>query len=67
MHPGDEHEWEVGWEGHDLAQQRRMARLTMIEKLQWLEDAHRLVRHLRRPDPVTRSPLDEPSVNPDEK
>lgn len=56
----DDREWEVGWEGHERAQIRRMARLSLIEKLQWLEEAHRLVRHMRRPDPGTRTPLDEP-------
>ena len=44
----DERRWETGWEGHALAQRRRMARLTMAEKLEWLESAQRLVAHLRR-------------------
>jgi hypothetical protein len=39
--------WDPGWEGHKLAQLRRLARLSLAEKLAWLEDAHRLVRHLR--------------------
>jgi len=45
--PRDEREWERGWEGHELAQRRRMARLTLAEKLEWLESAQRLVFHLR--------------------
>jgi hypothetical protein len=43
----DEREWERGWKGHELAQRRRMARLTLAEKLDWLESAQRLVTHLR--------------------
>ena len=39
--------WEQGWRGHELAQMRRMARLSLSEKLVWLEEAHRLVEHLR--------------------
>ena len=46
--PRDERQWERGWEGHALAQRRRMARLTLAEKLEWLESAQRLVLHLRR-------------------
>jgi hypothetical protein len=40
-------QWEQGWEAHELAQLRRLARLSLIEKLDWLEQAHRLVRHLQ--------------------
>ena len=43
----DEHVWEPGWEGHELAQRRRLAKLTLAEKLDWLEEAHRLVKRLR--------------------
>ena len=46
--PRDERMWERGWEGHELAQRRRMARLTLAEKLEWLESAQRMVFHLRR-------------------
>ena len=42
----DEHVWEQGFEDHEIQQLRRMARLTLPEKLQWLEDAHRLVMRL---------------------
>ena len=38
--------WEAGWEGHTLEQQRRLASLPLWEKLEWLESADRLVRHL---------------------
>ena len=46
--PRDERVWERGWEGHERAQRRRMARLSLAEKLEWLESAQRLVFHLRR-------------------
>jgi len=46
--PRDERQWERGFEGHALAQRRRMARLTLAEKLEWLESAQRLVLHLGR-------------------
>lgn len=35
--------WEIGWEGHRRAQAARLARLSLSEKLAWLEEAHRLV------------------------
>jgi len=40
--------WPRGFEEHALAQRRRLARLTLGEKLRWLEDAHALVRNLER-------------------
>ena len=46
--PRDERLWESGWEGHAIAQRRRMARLSLAEKLEWLESAQRLVRNLGR-------------------
>ncbi|TMQ50523.1 MAG: hypothetical protein E6K72_11370 [Candidatus Eisenbacteria bacterium] len=46
--PRDERVWEPGWAGHAVAQRRRMARLSLAEKLEWLESAQRLVLHLRR-------------------
>ena len=46
--PRDERVWERGWQGHELAQRRRMARLSLAEKLEWLESAQRLVFHLSR-------------------
>jgi hypothetical protein len=39
--------WEKGWEGHELAQLLRMARLPFEQKLEWLEEADRVVRHLQ--------------------
>ena len=45
--PDEERIWEVGWDGHELAQRRRLASLTLAEKLDWLEAAHRLLKRLR--------------------
>lgn len=45
----DERVWEVGWDGHELAQRQRLARLTLAEKLDWLEEAHRLAKRLNGP------------------
>jgi hypothetical protein len=41
-HP-DGLEWERGWDGHARAQQRRLARLSLMERLAWLEETHRLL------------------------
>lgn len=40
--------WESGWEGHDLAQLKRMGALPFVEKLAWLEQAHRVALSLAR-------------------
>ena len=45
--PGEHREWEQGWQGHADAQARRMAALSLAEKLDWLEDAHALVIHMQ--------------------
>lgn len=45
--PGDR-EWEHGWEGHADAQIRRLARLTLAEKLRWLEETERLVKAIEQ-------------------
>jgi hypothetical protein len=54
--PRDEREWERGWEGHERAQRRRMSRLTLAEKPEWLESAQRLVMHLRGGAPRGEEP-----------
>lgn len=43
---GSEPLWESGWEGHDAAQRKRMAALPFVEKLAWLEEAHRVALRL---------------------
>lgn len=58
--PRDERLWEAGWEGHSVAQRQRMARLSIGEKLQWLEDAHRLVRQLERARRASAAPAPTP-------
>lgn len=45
-HGPEDRYWEQGWEGHERAQRRRLAALPLSEKLQWLEEAHRLVLHM---------------------
>jgi hypothetical protein len=44
---GENHLWEPGWEGHRRQQLKRFAALPLAEKLAWLEEAHRLVQHLK--------------------
>lgn len=44
--PCPEPVWERSWDGHLHAQLRRLAELSLYEKLGWLEQAHRLVEHL---------------------
>lgn len=55
----DERIWESGWAGHELAQRRRLAMLTLAEKLDWLEEAHRLVKRLQE----ARTPVDGAEPN----
>lgn len=52
----EERVWDRGWDGHALAQLRRLARLPLPDKLDWLESAQRVVAHLAgarrdRPEP----------------
>jgi hypothetical protein len=41
-----EQKWERGWDGHALEQLRRLAQLTLPDKIAWLEQAQRVARHL---------------------
>jgi hypothetical protein len=34
------------WEKHRREQQRRMAKIPLIEKIRWLEEMQQVVRHL---------------------
>lgn len=43
----DTQAWEPGWDGHERAQLLRMSRLTLSEKLAWLEEAQKLARQLQ--------------------
>lgn len=44
----DERAWDRGFDEHSLEQQRRLARLTLREKIVWLEEAQRMVEHLAK-------------------
>ncbi len=46
--PSQDRVWEEGWEGHELAQLRRMAKLSFADKLRWLESAQQLSLQLQR-------------------
>ena len=46
--PGDQRQWESGWQAHALAQRRRLAALSLMQKLDWLEDTEQLIAHMRR-------------------
>ena len=51
--PGDsEQMWERGWDGHERAQRERLARLTLEQKLDWLEEAHRFAMNLQQGKPA---------------
>jgi hypothetical protein len=57
--PREKQMWEAGWEGHAEAQRARIARLPLVEKLRWLEEAQAIIVHLRRgpgPKPGHRRP-----------
>ena len=56
--PRTERMWEQGWDGHAAAQARRMAALTLAEKLAWLEEAHALVLQLHAQQDRSRAPGD---------
>ncbi len=43
----EERRWESGWEDHEALQRRRLASLSLPEKLVWLEQTHCIVTHLR--------------------
>ncbi len=49
--------WNADWESHQLAQRQRLARLSLVEKLAWLEEAQRVVAALTfQPGGVTPPP-----------
>ena len=54
--PRDERIWEVGWDGHSDAQRRRLARLPLVDKIRWLEEAQKLAERMRQ----SREKLDKP-------
>lgn len=40
--------WPNGWQEHEQQQLERQSRLSFDEKLQWLEDAHKMVLQLEQ-------------------
>jgi hypothetical protein len=48
------HYWERGWDEHKRLQLQRLARLPLADKLEWLEEAHRIVLHLAKAKSITR-------------
>jgi hypothetical protein len=62
--PESEHSWDVGWDGHERAQQRRFAQLPLWKKLQWLEEMNRIIRHLRSQDKRSPIPSEAPPAAP---
>jgi len=60
----DEHAWESGWEDHERQQLRRLAKLSLAEKLVWLEEAHRLVRNLQKAGGRNDPPNSPESASP---
>ncbi len=56
---------ESGWEGHEAAQLRRMARLTLEQKSRWLQSAQEMVKkmELSRHNNTQQFPEQEPSKN----
>ncbi len=50
--------WEHGWDEHERMQLQRLARLSLAEKLSWLEEAHLMVMQLR----AAHSPRNDDSV-----
>ncbi|MFC1868092.1 hypothetical protein ACFL0H_08180 [Thermodesulfobacteriota bacterium] len=40
--------WELGWDGHEKAQLLRMSRLSLREKIKWLEEAQEVFENLSK-------------------
>ena len=55
----DPRDWPRGFDAAERAQQRRLAALSLAEKLDWLEQAHRLVLQIERAR--ARGPAPPPS------
>jgi len=43
----EERRWELGWAEHEILQRKRLSHLALSEKLLWLEQAHRMAKHLQ--------------------
>jgi hypothetical protein len=51
----EEGPWPVGWQDHEQAQLRRLAKQPLWMKLLWLQEANRIARHMQRQRPDRRS------------
>ena len=40
--------WERGWDGHEKAQLKRMSKLSLREKIKWLEEAQEMLENLAK-------------------
>jgi hypothetical protein len=58
--PDADRSWPRGWEEHEADQLRRLARLPLWQKLQWLEEMNRIIRHMRSQNPVGPPPDEHP-------
>lgn len=50
----DARSWEAGWKGHELAQMKRLSKLTLEQKIRWLESAQEMVHTMQarlKPEP----------------
>ncbi len=43
----DARRWEAGWKGHELAQLKRLSKLTLEQKIRWLESAQEMVHTMQ--------------------
>jgi hypothetical protein len=62
--PEEEAAWECGWDSHARAQRRRWARLSLIEKIRWLEEAQQIVQRFEAQRSSRRQPPPLPDVPP---
>lgn len=59
----EERVWEQGFDGHELCQLKRMARMPFSKKLEWLEEAHYLAISLhaaKKTPTIQATETDEP-------
>ena len=48
-----EREWECGWEDHEARQRQRLSRLSLSEKLMWLEQTQQMITHMQTSRPAS--------------
>lgn len=47
--------WESDWQGHELAQMKRLAALSMEQKIRWLESAQEMVVRMQQTQHASRT------------